>query len=146
MMNTFFKTTASVVALASLLAASSAYAEPSRGDRDWQKGPPSVEEKLARISSALDLSDEQSAEMLAILQLQEKNRQYLHDRTMAIMGAEICAQKAQAEEEILSVLNTEQAELFLQMKADRQARGGDRNRSRKGREDLDCTEFEGGDS
>jgi len=144
-MNTFLKTTASVIALASLLAASSAFAKPPNGDRDWQKGPPSVEEKLARISGALDLSDEQSAEMLALLQQQEKNRQDLHDRTMAIMGAEICAQKALAEEEILSILDTDQAELFLQMKADRQARGGDRNRSRKGRGDLDCTEFEGGD-
>lgn len=145
-MNTFLKTTASVIALASLLAATSASAQPPNRDRDWQKGPPSVEEKLARISSALELSDEQSAEMLAILQQQEKNRQDLHDRTMAVMGAEICAQRAQAEEEILSVLDGDQAELFLQMKADRQARVGDRNRSRHDRGDLDCTEFEGGDS
>ena len=144
-MNTFLKTTASVIALTGLLAASNALAQTPKGDRDWQKGPTSVEEKLARISGALDLSDEQSAEMLALLQQQEKNRQDLHDRTMAIMGAEICAQKALAEEEILSILDTDQAELFLQMKADRQARGGDRNRSRKGRGDLDCTEFEGGD-
>lgn len=145
-MKTFLKTTASVMVLASFLAVGNANAQPPKADRDWHKGPPSVEEKLARISNALDLSDEQSAEMLAILQGQEGDRKALHEHTMAIMGAEICAQRAQAEEEILSILDADQAELFRQMKADRKVRGGDRNRSRRSGGDLDCAEFEDDDS
>jgi hypothetical protein len=149
-MKTFLKPIVSILAAASLLAAGSAFAQqqqqPQHGARDWQKGPPSVEEKLARLSAMLDLSDEQSAEMLAVLQIQESNRQALQERTMEIMGAEICTQKAQAEEAILAILNTDQAELFLQMQEDRQIRPNSRTRSRKGHDPLDCSGYEGGDS
>ena len=55
------------------------------------------------------------------------------------MGAEICAHKAQSEEEILSILDAEQTELFLQMREERQFRANDKTRSRKGRDPLDCS-------
>jgi hypothetical protein len=65
---------------------------------------------------------------------------------MEIMGAEICAQKAQAEEAILAILDTEQAELFLQMKEDRQVRANGPTRSRKGHNGPDCSGYAGEDS
>jgi hypothetical protein len=65
---------------------------------------------------------------------------------MEIMGAEICAQKARAEEAILAILDTEQAELFLQMKEDRPSRAHNRTRSRKDHDAPDCSEYAGGDS
>jgi hypothetical protein len=153
-MKTFFKPIVSILAVASLLAAGGAFAQQmqqhqtqSNGGRDWHKGPPSVEEKLARISAALDLSDEQSAEMLATLQLQERIKSERHDRIMALMGDEICAERNRIEAEILAILDTEQAELFLQMKEDRQQlRTNHRNRARNGDEALDCSGYEGGDS
>lgn len=144
-MKVFLKTTASVLTVASLLAAGSAYAEPRKGDRDWHKGPPSVEEVLARMSNALDLSDEQSADLLAILQEQERDRQALHDQTMALMGAEICAQRAQGEAAILEILDAEQTELFLQMKEERRTRAADRNRKRQDRDPLDCSAYDSDD-
>jgi hypothetical protein len=146
-MKTFLKPIVSILAVASLLAAGGAFAQQQqRGGKNWHKGPPSVEEKLARISAALDLSDEQSAEMLAVLQEAESNKEALHQRTMEIMGAEICAQKARAEEAILAILDTEQAELFLQMKEDRPSRAHNRTRSRKDHDAPDCSEYAGGDS
>jgi len=152
-MKTFLKPIVSILAAASLLAAGSAFAQQMQqhqpqpnGDRDWHKGPPSVEEKLARINDALDLSDEQSAEMLAALQLHAKAKQERQNRIMAIMGDEICAERTRAEEEILAILDTEQAELFLQMREERQIRANSRTRSRKGEEALDCSGYEDGDS
>ncbi len=137
-MNTRLTKTASILAVVSLLAAGSAFAEKQHGGRDWQKGPPSVEERLARISAALDLSDEQSLEMLAILQEQEENKAALHEQMMEMMGPEICAQKAQTEEDILGILTAEQTELYLQIREDRQ--GQSRKKGRGGNAELDCSD------
>jgi hypothetical protein len=84
--------------------------------------------------------------MLVILQQQEKDRKALHEQTMAIMGAEICAQKAEAEEAIISILDPEQTELFLQMKEQRQARADERNHHWKGKDLPDCSEYDVSDS
>lgn len=140
-MKSFLTPLVSTLAITSLLMTGGAIAQNQKGERDWHKGPPSVEEKLARISEALDLSDEQSLEMLAVLQQQENHRQAMHDRTMELMGEEICAQRAQSETSILAILDDDQAELFLKMKEERKARAGDRKRSRKGQEPLDCSEY-----
>ena len=137
-MNTRLTRTVSILAVVSLLAAGSAFAEKQHGGRDWQKGPPSVEERLARISAALDLSDEQSLEMLAILQEQEENKAALHEQMMEMMGPEICAQKAQTEEDILGILTAEQTELYLQIREDRQ--GQSRKKGRGGNAELDCSD------
>jgi len=146
-MKTSLKPIVSILAAASLLVAGNAFAQQQhKGGRDWHHGPPSVEEKLARISDALDLTDQQSTEMLAILQEQESNREVLHQRTMEIMGAEICAQKAQAEEAILAILDADQAELFLQLKEERQLRANHPAHSRKGLDGPDCSAYSGDDS
>lgn len=140
-MKTFARISISIIAISSLLAAGSALAKHPKGDRDGHKGPPTAEEQLARISGRLELSDEQSAEMLVILQQAETTRRSLHEQSMEIMGAEICAQKAQTEEAILSVLDAEQTESFVQMKADREERRHSKNHSRKGRGGPDCAEI-----
>ena len=146
-MKTFLKPIVSMLAVASLLAAGSVVAQQQfNGGRDWHHGPPSVEEKLARISDALDLTDQQSTEMLAILQEQEANREALHQRTMDLMGAEICAQKAQTEEAILAILDPDQAELFLQLKEERPIRTNRQTHSRKGLDGPDCSAYAGDDS
>jgi len=145
-MKKFLQPTLVLLVAASLFTAQSAIAEPHRDDRGRHKGPPSVEEMLARISESLDLSDEQSAEMLVILQQQEQDRKALHEQTMAIMGAEICAQNAEAEEAIISILDPQQTELFLQMKEQRQARADGRNHHWKGKDLPDCSEYGVSDS
>jgi len=138
-MNSRLSKTISILAIISLLTAGSALAQKKQGERDWQKGPPSVEEKLARISEALNLNDEQSLEMLTVLQQQAENRAALHEQTMALMGPEICAQKAAAEESILAILDEEQTELFLQIRVERELKARQRERAGKRRSNLDCS-------
>jgi Spy/CpxP family protein refolding chaperone len=145
-MNTHLSKTISIVVIVSLMTAGAAFAQNQKGDRDWQKGPPRVEEKLARISAALDLSDQQSIDMLVILQEQEEKRTALHDQSMLLMGPEICAQRAEAEDAILAILTPEQVETFLQIREERQDKAKDRGHGRKGRRGLDCSDYEGGDS
>ena len=145
-MKTRLAKTVSIVAVVSLLAAGSAFAEKQYGGRDWQKGPPSVEQKLARISDALDLSDEQSAQMLRILQQQEQAKRARHDEIMALMGPEICAQRAEAEDAILSILDEEQTALYLEIRQQRQERGDKHRRQGRAGDPLDCNAFEGDDS
>ena len=137
----------SALAIVSLLTAGSALADNQQRNKemvgDWQKGPPSVETKLARISYALDLSDEQSAQMLTILQEQERQRAALHEQTMALLGPEICAERAETEAAILSILDAEQAALYDELRQNRQERGDKGNRKGKRNGALDCADFEG---
>jgi len=138
----------SALAIACLLTTGSALADSQQRyremDGDWQKGPPSVETKLARISYALDLSDEQSAQMLTVLQEQERKRAALHEQTMTLLGPEICAERAETEAAILSILDAEQAALFDEIRQKRQERkqyGDKGNRKGKRNGDLDCTDY-----
>ena len=147
-MNTRLTRTLAILTLGGLLVAGSAAAQnQNQGQkdlRDWQKGPPSIEEKLAKISDALDLSDEQVVDMLLVLQEQERNREALHEQTMAMLGPEICAHRAEAEDAIANILTAEQLETFMQIREERQERAQNRDRRGKGRGDLDCSQYEEG--
>ena len=130
-----------IIAIIGLMMTGTALAQKQQGTRDWQKGPPSVEEKLARISASLDLSDEQSVDMLVILQQQEEAGAALHEETMALLGPEICAHKLETEEAILALLTPEQTETFLLIREERQLKAEKHDRGRKGRGgDLDCSD------
>jgi Spy/CpxP family protein refolding chaperone len=137
-MNTRLSKTISVLAVASLLTAGSVVAQNHKDDNDWQKRPPSTEEKLARISTALGLSDEQSVQMLVVLQQQTENRAALHEQKMELLGPEICAQRAETEDAILAILTAEQTELFLQIKEDRQNHPDRKGHAGKRPGELDC--------
>ena len=139
-MNTRLSKMVSILAIASLLTAGSVLAQNQKGDKeDWQKGPPTAEEKLAWISAALNLSGDQSQEMLRVLQEQGEKGAALHEQTMMIMGPEICAQRAENEEAILAILDADQTELFLLMKEQRRADAANtQNRNAKRMGELDC--------
>jgi Spy/CpxP family protein refolding chaperone len=126
------------LALAGFLTTGGAVAGSHDSDRGWHQGPPGAERMLAHLSSELNLSNEQSAEMLVILQQAEESRQALHDKTMALMGPEICAQKAETEEAMLAILDADQAEQFLELQAQREERARDRSGKRKGPIGPDC--------
>ena len=138
-MNTRLSKMVSILAIASLLTAGSVLAQNRQSDNDWQKGPPTAEEKLARISAALNLSGDQSQEMLRVLQEQWEKGVALHEQTMMLMGPEICAQRAENEEAILAILDADQTELFLQMKEQRRVDAANtRNRNAKRMGEPDC--------
>lgn len=137
-----------IIAAGCLLVAGGAFAQNQdrahNKDRDWQKGPPSVEEKLSRISRALDLSDEQVVAMLVVLQEQEANRAELHRQTMDLLGPDICAQRMETEEAILAILTPDQAVTFNQIMEERMEKARERSRRGRGPDSLDCSQYEGG--
>lgn len=126
-----------------LLASGSALAQNPDPDRDWKRPPPSPEARLARLSERLDLSNEQSSALLVVLQQNAEDRAALHDETMAIMGPEICAQRAESEEDLLAILTEEQALLLQQMKEEQQGKAHGRGHSR-GQTRPDCSGFDSG--
>lgn len=113
----------SAVALAALLLSFAALAGPPDDSPRWhdgpRHGPPGAEQHLARLDEALDLSDAQSAELLALLQTVEAERQALHERIMTEYRPEICALMQDTEAGIVAVLTPEQAALFEELKANR---------------------------
>lgn len=114
-----------ILALTTAMFAASAMAEPPRGkgnSGEWRHGPPGAEQQLARLDQALELSDEQSAELLGVLQAADAERQALHERVMAEFRPEICALMLETEADIIAVLTPEQAETFQQLKEERRQR------------------------
>lgn len=138
--------TFTILTVAALLASGSALAQQPPSDRDWIKGPPSAEDKLARISEALDLSDEQSVEMLIVLHNQEREAEALREQVHAMIGPEICANRAATETAILAILSEEQAETWAQLREERRERGENREHRRRGPGELDCSAYEDGGS
>lgn len=120
----------SAVTLAALLLSFAAFAgppaDPPDGGPRWhdgsRHGPPGAEQHLARLDEALDLSDAQSAELLALLQAAEADRQVLHERIMSEYRPEICALMQDTEAGIVAVLTPEQAAAFEDLKANRRDR------------------------
>ena len=76
--------------------------------------------------------------MLVVLQQQTENRAALHEQKMALLGPEICAQRAEMEDAILTILTAEQTELFLQIKEDRQSNPDRKGHAGKRPGKLDC--------
>lgn len=124
-MNNRFFIYPTILALTTLMFAASAMAEPARGKglrAEWHHGPPGAEQQLARLDQALELSDEQAAELLSVLQAADAERQALHERVMAQFRPEICALMLETDAEVIAVLTPEQAEAFQQMKEERRQR------------------------
>ena len=123
-----------VLAVAALLASGSAPAQQRPATHDWQRPDPQgwhtpragAEQQLARLSEQLQLSDEQSLQLLEVLQAAQHQRQELHALIMEQMQPEICAQMRNSEADILAILTPEQAGQFLLLKEERQARLGER--------------------
>jgi len=113
-----------VLTLAFLLVSGAAVAAPPGDGPRWRDGarhgPPGAEQQLARLDEALNLSDEQSAELLALLQSADAERQALHEQILEQYRPQFCDLKNETETAILSVLTTEQAETFAALKAERQ--------------------------
>lgn len=131
----------SLLALALLTASATASAQPpgfgQRGhDGARHHGPPGAEQQLARLDEALDLSDEQAAQLLEVLQTTEAERQALHERVMAEFRPEFCALMEETDSGILALLTPEQAATFDQLKAERRERAG--GRWGRGMPGLDC--------
>lgn len=121
--------------LAALLPAVTALAQSERSGGNWHHGPPGAERQLAHLDRALDLTDEQSLQLLELLQVAEADRAALHDRIMESYRPELCALKQSTEADILAILTPEQAATFAQMHEERAGRRAGRH----GGAALDCS-------
>lgn len=139
-MNQKIRLTPIALALSGMLIAGSAMAGEPKGDRSRHHGPGGAEKQLAHMDEELDLSDEQSAELLVVLQAAEAERQALHDRLWEQLKPEICAHMETTHAEIEAVLTPQQAEQFEEMIAERKDRFAGHGR-RGGMSNLDCDDL-----
>ena len=92
------------------------------------------------MTKKLDLSDEQSAQMLQLMQAIDLERDALNEQIRQQMKPELCELQLRAEADIESILNESQLAEFT---AAQDERGRKRSRNnRPGPHDVDCSEFE----
>ena len=128
-----------VLALAALVFSAAAMAGPKHRDEHGRMGPPSAERQLAHLEEALDLTAEQSEELLAVLLVAEEERRAIHESIMEQARPQICANMTSTHDNIVAVLTPEQAEEFEALMEARKDRAG-RHARRGGFGDLDCSD------
>ena len=108
-------------------------------DRGAHHGPADAETRVAHMTRMLDLSDEQSAELLEIMQAVDRERMALHEQAYQELEPEICALQRNVAEEINKILTDDQLDLL-------EARKSEREQDRFGRSwrgmQLDCSAYE----
>jgi len=133
------------VVLALLIALLPASLLQAQSNQSWRHGPPDAETRIAHLTSVLDLSDEQSVELLAFFQTMDQERRALHEQMMQEMAPQICALRADTEAELARILSQDQLALMEELKANRQQRGQGKRQNRntrmdwQGMPDLDCS-------
>jgi Spy/CpxP family protein refolding chaperone len=93
--------------LALLLAAGTAHAGDP-GDHHGRHGP-DLEKRVAHMAVELDLSDEQSQQLLAVLQASAAEREALQAKIDEQFKPEMCALHLATKEQVLEILTAEQA-------------------------------------
>ena len=125
-----------LIASISLLTSLPLAAQQSSWDvGERRHGFPSAEQKLARLTETLDLTDDQSLRLLEVLHAARADHDALHARMMDTFGGEICALRASTETEILAILTPEQAARFHLVKQKRQGQSA----AKRNRDSLDCS-------
>jgi Spy/CpxP family protein refolding chaperone len=131
----------SILLATGLLLFGTAMAGPPDHDPAWRGGPPSPEQHLARLSGELDLNEEQSREMLQLLQTAHAEHDALRTRMLEAFRPELCALRQDTQADILEILTPEQGELFLQLQDQNRSRDG--NTRRRHGSAQDCDGFDG---
>jgi len=131
--------------LALLIALLPASLLQAQNSQTWRNGPPDAETRVARLTTALELSDEQSADLLEFFQDLDQERMALREQMIQEMAPQICAHRADTEAELARILNQDQLALMEELKANRQQRS-QRNRQNRntrrdwqGMPDIDCS-------
>lgn len=120
-----------------LLLFGSALAGPPDHDPAWRGGPPGPEQHLARLSGELGLNEEQSREMLRLLQDAHAEHDALRARMLEQFQPELCALRQNTQADILEILTPEQGELFLQLQDQKRSRDGNTRRRHGPAQDCD---------
>jgi len=131
--------------LALLIALLPASLLQAQNSQTWRNGPPDAETRVARLTTALEHSDEQSADLLEFFQDLDQERMALREQMIQEMAPQICAHRADTEAELARILNQDQLALMEELKANRQQRSQrirqNRNTLRdwQGMPDIDCS-------
>ncbi len=123
-----------VLLAVTLLPATNLQAQP---DRAGQHGPPDAETRVAHLTRALDLTDQQSAELLEVFQAVDEEREALRQQARLQMKPQICELQLATEAEVSRILDEKQAAKLEDIKAGQKparARG-----DRLGMHELDCS-------
>ena len=112
----------------------------ARPDMARHHGRPDAEMRVAHMSSALGLSDQQSAQLLELFQDVDEERRAMHEQTMELMKPQICELQLETWTAVNKILDDDQQFQLEEMKASRESDKG-HHRSR-GMHDLDCSAFE----
>jgi Spy/CpxP family protein refolding chaperone len=108
-------------------------------DRGAHHGPADAETRVAHMTRLLDLNDDQSAELLEIMQAVDRERMALHEQAFQELEPEICALQRNVEAEIRNILTDDQLDLLEAKKSEREK---DRfGKSWRGMQ-LDCSAYE----
>jgi len=137
-----FKSTL-VLVTAALLISGSAFAQHERGGKDdrlQHRGPHDAESRVAHMTHQLDLSDEQSAQLLLVMQEADVEREALHQQIIEQMEPELCGLQLSTEADIRNILTEDQLASMQEMKQERERRRD--GRSGRGMGNLDCSAYE----
>ena len=144
-MNALSTKTLFIITAATLLFASAAAAQNSQGDRGngvdrrAHHGAADAEARVAHMTQLLGLSDDQSAELLEILQAVDQERMALHEQAFQAVEPEICALQLHVAEEIRTILTEDQLAVIEARKREHE---NDRfGKSWRGMH-LDCSAYE----
>ena len=125
------------IPLTLLLVATSAQAEP--GDRGHHR--PDMEKRIERMTEELDLTTEQSEQLLAVMQASAAERAALREKYAAQIKPEMCALHLATMEQVREILSAEQAaemESKLEHRASAEAPDGGWRHGKKGNPLKDC--------
>ena len=111
-----------LLAVITLTPAMSFANDDGTGPRHRPHGPPSAERLVERLGHELDLTPEQSGDLLVVLKAAEEERHALHQRAREAIAPEICALRAETEAQVRDILDDAQVDQFEQLKADRRER------------------------
>jgi hypothetical protein len=148
LMNALSIKTLFIITVTTLLFTAGAAAQNGQGnggdrtrefDRGAQHGPADAETRVAHMTRMLDLSDEQSAELLEIMQAVDRERMALHEQAFQELEPEICTLQLNIAAEIKNILTDDQLALLEAKKSEREK---DRfGKSWRGMQ-LDCSAYE----
>lgn len=125
------------VPVAALVLASVAWAQQGPG-KGQGHGRPSLDDRVARLSQELDLTDEQAADVREIMQQAQASRPNVRIMEREEARPALCKHMLETDAQIKAVLTESQVEQYETFKESRKAGlGGGR-----GRGPVDCSEFE----
>lgn len=113
------------------------------GNDDWDRGPPTAEEKVARMDRALDLEDEQADALLDVLRRADADRAALHAQFQSEYQPELCSLRDSIDADIAAILTPEQAAQWDQLRQQGYDGAAARGQQQHKRFRLDCPQDEG---